>query len=251
MCGRYASFRPPEAIARLFRTRNPLANVVASWAARWNVAPSQSAMVVRRHPETGERHLDALTWGLVPSWTKAPAAARRPINARAETVATSGMFRGAFEKRRAIVPADAFYEWQRGASGKQPHAIARMDGAPLAFAGLWAGWRAPEGDVLRTFCIITTAANATMAPIHDRMPVVLEPDGWPTWLGEAAGDPLALLRPAAEGVLRTWPVGLRVNAPRNNDAALLDRVGPGAAPTLPIGDPISGRRDRALTVGAC
>src|ERR1035437_312296 len=107
MCGRYASFLPAEAIVRLFRTVNPLPNVAASW----NVAPSQNAMVVRRHPETGERHLDLLTWGLVPHWTMDIHQARRPINARAETVATSPMFRAALVSRRCLVPADAFYEW--------------------------------------------------------------------------------------------------------------------------------------------
>ncbi len=120
MCGRYAAFLPAEAVARLFHTVNPLPNVAASW----NVAPSQDAMVVRRHPETGARHLDLLKWGLVPHWTKDPAHTQRPINARAETVATSGMFRSAFAQRRCIVPADAFYEWQVQPTGKQPYAIA-------------------------------------------------------------------------------------------------------------------------------
>ena len=145
---------------------NPVPNVAPSW----NVAPTQNATVVRRHPETGERHLDLLTWGLVPHWTKDIHQARRPINARAETVATSAMFRGALAQRRCLVPADAFYEWKAMPGGKQPYAIARQDGAPLAFAGLWEGWRWPNGDVLRTFAIITTEANATMTDIHDRMP---------------------------------------------------------------------------------
>src|SRR6185312_14916296 len=102
MCGRYASFLPPEATARIFRTVNPLLNLKPSW----NVAPTQEAMVVRRHPDSGDRHLDLLKWGLLPGWTKDPARARRPINARAETIATSGMFRSAFATRRCIVPAD-------------------------------------------------------------------------------------------------------------------------------------------------
>jgi len=114
--------------------------------------------------------------------------ARRPINARAETVATSGMFWGALASRRRLVPADAFYEWKAMADGKQPYAIARTDGAPLAFAGLWEGWRSPDGETLRTFDIITTSANADMAGLHDRMPVVLEAAAWPVWLGEAGGS---------------------------------------------------------------
>src|SRR4051812_21808819 len=128
MCGRYASFLPAEAVARLFHTVNPLPNIAASW----NVAPTQDAMVVRRHPDTGDRHLDLLKWGLLPIWTKDPAKAKRPINARAETVTTSGMFRGAFQQRRCLVPADAFYEWKALVDGKQPYAIARQDGQPMA-----------------------------------------------------------------------------------------------------------------------
>ena len=146
---------------------------------------------------------------------------RRPINARAETVPTSRMFGAAFAKRRAIVPADAFYEWQKEGDGKQPFAIAREDGQSLALAGLWEGFRWPDGTILRSFAIITTDANAEVAPIHDRMPVILEPADWPTWLGEVAGDPVALLRPAPDGILRTWPVSRAVNQPRNNAPELL------------------------------
>lgn len=181
-------------------------------------------MVVRRHPETGERHLDLLTWGLVPHWTKDIHQARRPINARAETAATSPMFRGVLAQRRCLVPADAFYEWKAMPGGKQPYAIARQDGAPLAFAGLWDGWRWPNGDVLRTFAIITTEANATMTDIHDRMPAILEMADWPAWLGEAEGDPVALLRPAADDVLKLWPISRAVNNVRNNGGALLAPV---------------------------
>jgi putative SOS response-associated peptidase YedK len=125
---------------------------------------------------------------LVPHFTKDLKTARRPINARAETVASSGMFRGALAARRCLVPADAFYEWKAVADGKQPYAIARADGSPLAFARLWEGWRSPDGETLRTFTIITTSANAEMAQLHDRMPVALEPIDWPHWLGETESD---------------------------------------------------------------
>ncbi len=220
MCGRYASHLPAAAIARLFHTTGSPPNVAPSW----NVVPTQSAPVVRRHPETGERRLDLLSWGFLPHWTKDAKAARRPINARAETGTTAPRWRDAFARRRCLVPADAFYEWQAGPAGKQPFAIARRDGDPMAFAGLWDGWRSPEGEVVRSFAIITTAGNATMAPIHDRMPVILEPSDWPAWLGEAEGDPAALLRPAADDVLRVWPVARAVNSPRNNGADLLAPV---------------------------
>ena len=159
-------------------------NAIPNVAPTWNMAPSQPAMVIRRHPETGDRHLDLLRWGLVPRFTKHPKTARKPINAWAETLAGSDLFRGAFARRRALVPATAFYEWRTDAEagGKQPYAIVRTDGQPMAFAGLWEGRRPPNGEVLRTFAIITTAANATMRQLHDRMPVILEHDDWPVWL---------------------------------------------------------------------
>jgi putative SOS response-associated peptidase YedK len=179
MCGRYASFLPAEAIARLFGISNPLPNLAPSW----NLAPSQPALVVRRHPETGERHLDVLGWGLLPHFTKDAEHARRPINARAETVTSSGMYRGAFARRRCLIPAAAFYEWKAVEGGKQPYAIARTDGEPLALGGIWESWRAPGGEIERTFAIITTRPNAEMTALHNRMPVVIGPDDWAAWLG--------------------------------------------------------------------
>ena len=223
MCGRYAISQPPEFIARFFRTVNALPNVAPSW----NIAPLQDAMVVRRHPETGERHLDLLQWGLVPHWTKDPPKTKHPINARAETVGTSGVFRGAFAQRRCLVPADTFYEWEATEGGKHLFAIARHDGQPMAFAGLWEGYRWLDGTVLRTFAIITTCANADMTGLHDRMLVILDQPDWPAWLGEADGDRAALLRPAPDGTLRTWPVSRAVNTPRNNSAELLTPIGNG------------------------
>lgn len=217
MCGRYVSFLPPEAIARLFGTSNPLPNLKPTW----NMAPTMSAPVIRRHPDTGQRHLDALTWGFVPAFTKVLKEARKPINARSETVATSGMFRAAFAKRRCIVPASAFYEWRADPGGKTPFAIARADGDPMAFAGIWEGWRSPEGDILRSFAILTTVANQQMAALHERMPVILERSEWPAWLGETEGDPAALLRPLPEGVLKLWPVDRRVGNVRNDGPELL------------------------------
>lgn len=189
----------------------------------WNVAPTQMAPVVRRHPETGERRLDLLSWGLVPHFIRDLASARKPINARGETAATSPMFRDAMMRRRCLVPADAFYEWQAGSAGKQPYAVARADGTPMALAGLWEGWRGADGTVLRSFTILTTVACAALAHLHHRMAVVVEPAEWPAWLGEQARDPQTMLRPS-EAEFRVWPVAARVGNVRNNDAALLDPV---------------------------
>ena len=136
------------------------------------------------------------------------------------------MFRDAFHRRRCIVPADAFYEWQAQEVGpKQPYAIARRDGELLAFAGLWEGWRGPAAEILRTFSIIVTAANEDLAPIHDRMPAILEERHWATWLGEEEGDLGAMLAPGAAGLLRLWPVSGRVNRPANNGPELLAAIG--------------------------
>jgi putative SOS response-associated peptidase YedK len=220
MCGRYASFTPPSAIQALVRSVNPVPDVAPSW----NVAPSQQAMVVRRHPETGARHLDLLTWGFLPHWAVDPKAERKPINARAETVASTRMFRAAFAHARCLVPADAYYEWRVTEGGKQPYAFARCDARPMMLAGVWDIWRGAERSVVRSFAILTTMANATARAVHDRMPVVLEAEDWPRWLGEAEGDPAALLHPPADAVLRGWPIGRRVNSPQQNDAGLLAEV---------------------------
>ncbi|EGO93246.1 hypothetical protein APM_3554 (plasmid) [Acidiphilium sp. PM] len=219
MCGRFAAFQPVEATRKLFGAVN-----AAPSDARpsWNIAPSQRALVIRHHPETGERRIDLLSWGLVPHWTKDLKEARRPINARAETVATSPMFKQAFTARRCLVPVDAWYEWQVTPNGKRPFAFARTDRTTMAFAGLWESWNTPgTGKVLRTFTIITTSANAMAAPVHDRMPVILDADDWPLWLGERTGEPAALLRPAPDMMIEAWPVGRSVNSPQNNGPELL------------------------------
>jgi putative SOS response-associated peptidase YedK len=217
MCGRLANDLPPELIQRIFSTSNKLPNLRPSW----NVAPTMDVPVVRLHPETRERHLDLLRWGLVPFNTSDLKSARKPINARSETVATSPMFRAAFARRRCLVPAAAFYEWKATPAGKEPFAITRADGDPLAFAGIWEGWRAPDGEVLRTFAILTTAANRQMSALHDRMPVILERETWPVWVGEQDGDPTRLLRPADGGLLRIWPVSKAVGNVRNDTPDLL------------------------------
>ena len=135
------------------------------------------------------------------------------------------VFKSAFAKRRCLVPADTFYEWTVVEGGKQPYAIARWDGQPMAFAGLWEGFKWPDGTVLRTFTIMTTNANEMVGELHNRMPVILEPQDWPTWLGEVEGYPAALLRPIGDDVLKVWPVSKQVNSPRNNGAELLEVVG--------------------------
>ena len=223
MCGRYASTLPPDL---LLDTLAAMAGAIGNLEPNWNVAPTQNAPVARLNPKTGKRQLDLLTWGLVPNWTKDLKTARRPINARAETVATSGMFRDAFARRRCLVPATLCYEWLALPGGKQPYAIARTDGTPTVFGGLWEAWRDPSGEILRSFTIISTTANAEMSRLHERMPVVLEPHQWPGWLGEVEADPADMLRPAPDGTLRFWPVSRAVNSVRNNGPELAEPVTP-------------------------
>lgn len=195
----------------------------------WNVAPTQDSLVLRRHPQTGARHLSVLRWGLVPRWAKDATGGARLINARRDGVADKPSFRDAFRKRRCLVPMDGFYEWLAGAQGegakaKQPYAVALADGDPMAVAGLWEGWQRPEsGEWLRTFSVVTTDSNGRQALLHHRTPVILERADWPVWLGERDGDPLALLRPCPDRSLRFWPVAPRVGKVSENEPALLER----------------------------
>jgi putative SOS response-associated peptidase YedK len=222
MCGRYVVATPPEELQRLFGTENDLPN----FAPTWNMAPTRQAPVVRLHPETHARHLDLLRWGLLPHWVRGdPKKVRQPINARAETVATSPMFRDAFARRRCLVPIDAFYEWQvLPGGGKRPHAVARADGQVMALAGLWEGWRGDGGETVRSYTVVTTNAVDQLGYLHERMPVVLERAEWPAWLGEVPADAKdlgALLTRPSAAAFRAWPVSTRVNSVRNDGPELL------------------------------
>lgn len=207
----------------------------------YNVTPRAWVPAVRERTRGDgvTRVLSRLRWGLVPSWAESPAVGDRQINARAESLATRPAYRGAFRKRRCIIPADAFYEWKTPEvppgrrAPKIPYAVRRRDRAPLALAGLWEIWRDPEraaGDPdawLRTCVIVTTDANDVLAPIHDRMPVVLAEDAWDTWLDPANDDVEVLgrlLRPAPADWFEVYEVSTRVNRPANNDPSLLEPV---------------------------
>jgi putative SOS response-associated peptidase YedK len=191
---------------------------------RYNAAPSQELLVIRQNHHTGERSLDLLRWGLVPHWNDDPRPRIRPINAKAETVASARMFADAYAKRRCIVPVDGFFEWKATKGGKQPYAIAMKDGQPFGLAGLWENWRDPEtGEWVRTFAIITVAANALVRRIHDRMPAILHAANYGRWLGHEP-DPRDLLKPYPAELMTMWPVSRRVNSPREDDAALVEPV---------------------------
>ncbi len=214
MCGRYSLTTPEEALVGLFEA-GPLEGHVP----RYNAAPGQILPVVRLDDD-GARQWAWLRWGLVPSWAKDPAIGNRMINARAETVAEKPSFRAAFRRRRCLVVADGFYEWQARDGAKQPYHIAQSDGGPMAFAGLWERWGGDE--TLETFTILTTDASPDLAPIHHRMPVILAPAHQQVWLAtEDPGLLAGLMGPGGSVELAARAVSRHVNDPRHDDADCL------------------------------
>jgi putative SOS response-associated peptidase YedK len=222
MCGRFVQKTPLGDIQVLFETVNPVPNAPP----RYNAAPTDTLAVVRYNPKTHQRSLDLLRWGLVPLWAKDISFGVCCINARAESLARTPAFRDAFERRRCLIPADAFYEWQKRDGKTQPYAILPADSGIFAFAGLWKRWRNPKDEsILRSFTIVTGLPNALCEPIHDRMPVILPPATWPLWLGEESASPaelFALLRPYAAELMRAYPVGAAVGNVKNDRPGLLD-----------------------------
>ena len=215
MCGRFTIMLDADDAREAFG----LAETPVDWVPRYNVAPTQMLPVL---VSAEERRVAMMRWGLVPSWAKDVSIGSRMINARSETLEEKPAFRGAFRSRRCLILADGFYEWQKSASGKGPSTpfyFRRADGKPFAFAGLWEFWRTPEGQDLRTCTIITCTANGVVAPVHERMPVMLSAeDGW-SWLKPNPAPVLsALLRPYPADAMVRYPVSRAVNSP--------DRDGP-------------------------
>lgn len=226
MCGRYLLQTPSGELKRVFGfVEQP------NLAPRYNIAPTQDAPVLRqRKAPAGERTLQALRWGLVPAWAEDLRIGAQMINLRAETVQRK--FAVSFRRRRCLVPADGFYEWRGESGAKQPYLVARRDGAPVAFAGVWERWT-PRGAgeaapvAVDSFAILTTAANDLLRPIHARMPAIVPEAGWARWLdpeapAESLGD---LLQAAPNALLRCVPVGARVSDWRVDDAGLIEPAG--------------------------
>lgn len=226
MCGRFVATAPPAALADYLRVDEIRTEALE---ASWNVAPTDQVYAVSESSKDEHlRLLGTYRWGLVPSWAKDVKVGARMINARAETLESK--FKAAYTRRRCLLPADGFYEWEKLDDGKkQPWFIHRADEAPMVFAGLWEIWRDPtsesdEPDLLRTCTVVTTAANDLLRRIHDRMPVVLSPQDWDRWLDRTITDPAAvrdLLAPADPRQFEMFAVSPRVNSVRNNDGELV------------------------------
>jgi putative SOS response-associated peptidase YedK len=213
MCGRFTIRKRPDAVA--IAAGVPVDGF--DFTPRYNVAPSQPVLAFR------EGAAVRLRWGLIPSWAKEPAIGARMINARGETIAEKPSFRAAFQKRRCAIPADGFYEWRRDGAARQPYFIRLTGDRPFAFAGLWERWRDPAGAAIETCTIITTAANELVAPIHDRMPVILDDAAVPIWLAPGFDAPLlaSLIAPCPGGAMEAYPVGTLVNRPTVDGPSLV------------------------------
>jgi putative SOS response-associated peptidase YedK len=215
--------RPTSELAEIFEAEDR----IDAPGGRFNVAPTDEAAVVEQRAE--QRAIAASRWGLIPHWSHTPRTGNRMYNARSESLDRNPAFRYAFSKRRCLVPVDAYYEWNRAGTVRQPYAIVRPDGRPIALAGLWAGWKDEETDqVIRSFTIITTDANDMMTPVHNRMPVMLPEDAWERWLdpsrteGAGLAELKGLLVPSDEGWLEMYPVSRRVNDVRNDGPDLVE-----------------------------
>ncbi len=223
MCGRFTVTSPEEAARSRFRDVGPPRNLQP----RHNVAPTQDVAVVGRKSD-GSRRLGMMRWGLVPHWAKDSKLGFNCINARMETVATAPAYREAFRRRRCLILADGFYEWRvTGPKTKQPYRVTLRGGGPFAFAGLWERWTGGDQPLL-TCTIVTGPANALLAQVHERMPVMLPPEHHEAWLDGTAGLEVLTAHPAE--ALRAYPVGPRVGNVRNDDAELLEPVGPDLGP---------------------
>jgi len=221
MCGRFSQTQSGEAVAQAFQL-----SVTPELSPRYNIAPSQPVSVVTQSRQSGDRLHHEKQWGLIPGWSKEPSIGHKLINARSETVAEKPAFRNALQKRRCLIVADGFYEWQKAPKGqdKQPYLIQLKTRSLFAFAGLWERWRSPETDETLFSCtILTTAANAVMTPIHHRMPVILPPDAYERWLDPThynRGELEALLGPYDPDMMETTPISTQVNNPRHDSEAV-------------------------------
>ena len=222
MCGRFGLWAGPSQIEKHFQVSIPL-----SLPLRYNIAPSQEIPTVRAS-RSGERELAMLRWGLIPFWAKDKSSSYKMINARADTVFSKPAYKAAIRRRRCLIPASAFFEWKRGEGGKQPYLV-RVRGVELfAMAGLWERWESSETDeVVESCAILTTWPNTVIAEVHDRMPVILQPESYELWLGPAiqdSGKISALLQPFPDKHSMFHPISREVNNPANDSPSVIRPV---------------------------
>jgi putative SOS response-associated peptidase YedK len=216
MCGRFRVSRRKQIIQEYFDC-DPWDD---DWSPRYNIAPTQPVPVIRQHPKASVRQLSLMKWGLIPHWAKDPSIASSTINAKSETAASKPAFRDPLKLRRCLIPADGFYEWSRTGKAKQPYCFEVNDGELFAFAGLWDGWKDSSGNWIRTCSILTTTPNAVTSTVHDRMPVILDPDNYDLWLDPGMQNVAAiseLLKPHDASQMRCYPVSTRINRVSNDD----------------------------------
>ena len=220
MCGRFTLQIPIEILVEIFGISE-----LPSFAMepRYNIAPTQQIPVVRQYADYTD-HLDLLRWGLIPAWNKDTSSGPPLINARSETIAEKPAFRQAIKYRRCLIPASGFYEWRREGDKKMPQYIRLKDGSPMIFAGVWESGKGPDGKLVDTCAILTTAANDLVAPLHDRMPVILHPGEYERWLDRDQRDPEKVKRiyePFPADLIETYPVSSMVNSTRNESPELI------------------------------
>jgi putative SOS response-associated peptidase YedK len=216
MCGRYRLSRRKQIIEEYFDS----VSEEQDWSPRYNIGPTQPVPVIRQNPKEPIRELSLVRWGLIPSWARDPSAAAKMINARSETAGTNPAFRDALKFRRCLILGDGFYEWQKSGKTKQPYCFEVNEGTLFAFAGIWDRWKNPNGNAVDTCSILTTTPNAVTSAIHDRMPVILDPDSYDLWLDPGMRDVVAaseLLKPYDARQMRCYPVSTRVNHVTNDD----------------------------------
>jgi len=229
MCGRYRLSRRKQIIVEHFEVLSDNDD----WSPRYNIAPTQPVPVIRQHPKEPRRVFSLMRWGLIPSWAKDMRGSVSTINARSETAATKPAFRDPLKFRRCLLPADAFYEWRRSRSAKQPFCFEVNDGELFAFAGLWDGWKDPGGQWIKSCSILTTTPNAATSRVHDRMPVILSKDDYDFWLHPGMTNVEALsdvLRPFDARLMRAYPVSSRISQVQNDDEECSRPVTPDQPP---------------------